>query len=159
MKKATYAVILNLDMGGGQSGRFFEHVLQAFNFCEIIETSWNDSFSTPLQVMRRLRQKLKQTKRTFSNLDIFMKSQKFWHQISPIIWTMKKAIYTVHFEPGYGGGRSGGIFEHVLQAFNFCEIIDNSWNVSFFYVFSCHCMWNCIIHPYYIDELLIGCVA
>ena len=78
-------------------------------------------------MMRRLRQKLKQTKRTFSNLDVFMKSQKIWHQISPIIlWKMKEATHTVRFEPGYGGGPSAGFFEHVLQAFNFCEIIEHS---------------------------------
>ena len=61
--------------------------------------------------MRRVKQKLKQTKRTFSNLDVFMKSQKIWHQISPIIlWKMKEATYTVRFEPGYRGGSVCRVF-------------------------------------------------
>ena len=40
---------------------------------------------------------------------------------------MKEATHTVRFEPGYGGGPSAGFFEHVLQAFNSSEMIENSF--------------------------------
>ena len=44
-----------------------------------------------------------------------------------LIWKMKEATHTVRFEPGYGGGPSAGFFEHVLQAFNSSEMIENSF--------------------------------
>ena len=71
-------------------------------------------------------------KNTWKNDINFWKTLHFgagWDppSLCSLIWKMKEATYTVHFEPGYGGGPSGGFFEHVLQAFN-----------SFFYTFTSH---------------------